>query len=98
MFFKSNNNIYNFVYYNEKSNIILIEFCLHNLRKYFKIEDNFFRSTIVPLLKKDADIRTMIYFAIENRMASYVEPRDYDTFDSSNGNDMFDPDYMRVVK
>lgn len=73
MLFYPQNNIFKFVYYDEVSSILFIEYMTNAERVYYKLDRKLFEQVILPQLRKDQDFRQLLFWGLHNGMVAKID-------------------------
>ncbi|MGL4950770.1 MAG: hypothetical protein ACRC4M_02960 [Mycoplasma sp.] len=69
MLYYSKKTLINFVYYDEITSILLIQYRYGDERKYYKLLPDLFYGSVLPEIKKDNDFRGIILWAVRAEKA-----------------------------
>ncbi len=73
MLFHPNNTIFKYVYYDEYSSIIFIEYSTRNEKAYYKVDRELFQQVLLPQLRKNQDFRQLLFWGMHNGMAAKID-------------------------
>lgn len=73
MLFYPKNNIFKYVYYDEITSIIFIEYCRQSEKVYYKVDRSLFQQVILPQLRKDQDFRQLLFWGMHNGMVAKID-------------------------
>ncbi len=83
LFYPTNNQIFEYVYYDEPSSTIFIKYSTRQVNEYFKIDRTFFYSSILPLLRSEQEFRNMLYWGVHKELVIKLDENipDYELAD-----------------
>lgn len=73
MLFYPKNNIFKYVFYDEISSILFIEYTRKNEKAFYKVDRKLFQQVILPELRKDCDFRQLLFWGLHNGMVSVID-------------------------
>ncbi|MGL4948532.1 MAG: hypothetical protein ACRC42_04080 [Mycoplasma sp.] len=85
MLFYSKKNIINFVYFDEITNILLIQFKYANQRRYYQLDRSFYEHSIYPEIISDREFRGLIHWGSTRGLVKELTEHDFD-YDTFNAN------------
>ncbi len=73
MLFYPKNNIFKYVFYDEITSIIFIEYFRQSERAFYKVDRSLFEQVILPQLRKDQDFRQLLFWGLHNGMVAQID-------------------------